>query len=200
MNTMPQLLLVELAKALKKRAPKTLRSAEGTPEGAADRKRAAVLVPLKRSSRSGSLEILFTRRTDSVEHHKGQISFPGGLCEEADRDSTETALRETKEELGLSPRKVRILGLLDDVLTAQSNFVVTPVVGVLPSPLRLRPKREEVAEIIRVPLNALQDPACQRTELWNVEGRRFPVYFYRHQEHIIWGATARILRNLLALM
>lgn len=161
------------------------------PEGKTHR-RAAVLVPL--FVREGQLWVLFTRRTDTVEHHRGQISFPGGGQEPGDATLLQTALRETEEELGISPADVRLLGSLSPIVTI-TNFYVQPYVAAIPQPYVFRPAETEIAEVVEVPLSALLDPAV--LEQKTLPGRPEPILFYHHGPHTIWGATARILSELL---
>ena len=155
---------------------------------------AAVLVPL--FEHNGKHHLLFTKRTSHVEHHKGQISFPGGTFDPTDNCLLSTALRECYEEIGLRGEDVEVLGELDDI-TTKSNFVVTPFVGCIPYPYPFRLLEEEVERLLLVPLPALL-------------GRRSRVIagalgilgmggYYQYQGDVIWGATARILRQFLEL-
>ena len=155
-------------------------------------RRAAVLVPLY--VRDGALRILFTRRTETVEHHRGQISFPGGVEEEADDSAFATAVRETQEELGISPGLVHLLGALTP-LTTITDFFVEPFVGAIPYPHVLKPAEAEIAEVIDAPVAALLDPRVLETK--TLPGREEPTLFYHYGEHVIWGATARMLKELL---
>jgi len=159
------------------------------PEG---RRRAAVLLPL--FVRDGALRVLLTRRTDTVEHHRGQISFPGGVEEEDDDTPWATAVRETEEELGIAPGDVRLLGPLTPLVTV-TDFFVEPFVGAIPYPHVLRPAAAEIAEVIDVPVAALLDPKTLERRL--LPGRDEPTLFYHHGPHVIWGATARMLKELL---
>ncbi len=155
-------------------------------------RRAAVLVPLY--EREGSLWVVLTRRTETVEHHRGQISFPGGAEEENDGTPLETALRETEEEIGIARGDVRVLGPLTP-LTTVTDFYVEPFVGAIPYPYVFRPSEAEIAEVVEVPVAALLDPgALERRPL---PGRDEPVLFFHHGPHVIWGATARMLKELL---
>jgi 8-oxo-dGTP pyrophosphatase MutT (NUDIX family) len=160
-----------------------------------DLRRAAVLIPLYRGP--GGVHVLFTRRTDTVETHKGQISFPGGSMDTGDVDPIRTALRETEEELGIPADRVRVLGVLDDVLTVVSGFVITPVVGVIPDPVTLQPSPAEIAEVIRVPLDVFRDPANLRVERRERGGKAVDVLFFTYGAHVIWGATGRIMKTLV---
>ncbi|HEY1249772.1 MAG TPA: CoA pyrophosphatase [Thermoanaerobaculia bacterium] len=155
-------------------------------------RRAGVLIPL--FVRDGGLWILFTRRTDTVEHHRGQISFPGGSEEEEDGSLLETALRETREEIGVEEADVRYLGALTP-LTTVTDFYVEPFVGAIPSPYPFRVAESEIAELIEAPVAALLDPRILEKRI--LPGREEPTLFYHHGAHVIWGATARMLAELL---
>jgi 8-oxo-dGTP pyrophosphatase MutT (NUDIX family) len=157
---------------------------------------AAVLIPLL--FKEGAWHVLVTQRTERVEHHKGQISFPGGACEPGDVDLLATALRETNEEIGVPPDAVEVLGVLDDFPTI-SNFVVTPFVAVIPYPFAYRLNDGEVERVIEVPLSFLRDPAHLRVERREHQGQFHDVLFWDYGPHLIWGATARMLKDLLEL-
>ncbi len=154
---------------------------------------AAVLVPL--IERPTGATILLTRRTEHLAHHAGQISFPGGRVEAGDTDPIDTALREAEEEVGLDRRQVEILGQLDRYQTI-TEFLVTPVVGVLEPPVQLNPDPHEVAEVFEVPLSFVLDPRNhQRHALW-IRGRCRYYYVLPYGEYRIWGATAAMLVGL----
>lgn len=157
-------------------------------------RRAGVLVPLILGA--GRPDLLFTRRTDHVETHKGQISFPGGTVDEGDADIVHTALREAEEELGIGANLIDIRGILDDH-AVPSGFIITPVVGILDALPLLTPNPQEVAEAFTVPFGFFCNPTNGRSELREYRGGRREVWFYEHGEHIIWGATAMIVRSLL---
>lgn len=158
-------------------------------------RRAAVLVPLYQAD--GETFLLLTRRTQMVEHHKGQIAFPGGAADEGE-DLLQTALRETFEEIGIPPEQVEILGRLPDTEVTVSGFRVTPYVGVIPHPYPFRLNAEEIEDLVSVPLAAFRDPANLRVEQreW-APGRRTKVYYYTYEGQTIWGATARIIKDLV---
>lgn len=159
---------------------------------------AAVLVPLY--PRDGLWHVLLTKRTDWVEHHKGQVSFPGGAADPGDSDLRFTALRETYEEIGLLPEDVEIIGQLDDIVTI-SNFCVTPFVGaVLRSPYAFTLHQEEVAALLEVPIPHLLDPANVRWDRRSLDGREVLLPNYLFGEHVIFGATARILAQFLEMV
>ncbi|MGH9399777.1 MAG: NUDIX hydrolase [Thermoanaerobaculia bacterium] len=155
-------------------------------------RRAAVLVPL--FVREGGLWVLFTRRTETVEHHRGQISFPGGTEEPQDESLFATAMRESEEEIGLARGDAIPLGSLSPMVTSTS-FYVEPFVAAIPQPYVFRPQESEIAEIIEAPVAALSDPAILEKKPF--PGRPEPVLFYHYGRHVIWGATARILAELL---
>jgi len=158
--------------------------------------KAGVLILLY--EREGETMLLLTRRTERVLHHPGQISFPGG--EQHPGESLEaTALRETEEELGLDLVAVRILGRLTPLFIPPSNFCIYPTVAFLPGTPVFRPQPDEVAEVIEVPLRRLLDPDSRRREAWPMGDRRVNVPFYEFQGHKIWGATAMVLAECLAL-
>ena len=159
--------------------------------------RAAVLVPL--FDKEGSCHLLFTRRTDQVKYHKGEISFPGGMFDEEDGDLKKTALREAFEEIGLNEDDIQILGALDDIVTV-TEFIVTPFVGIFPYPYTFKLSPIECAELIEVPLASLLDTDCygEKEIIQHDQKRIVETYQYRH--HNIWGATARILKQFLDLI
>lgn len=148
----------------------------------------------------GEPHILFTKRSERVAHHKGQISFPGGIVETRDGSRLETALRECREEIGLPPESVEILGTLDDTETQATQFVITPFVGLVRKPVAWRPDGKEIEQVLELPLAGLMDPASFRVEIWTGGGQPTPVYFYECQGQVVWGATARILKQFLDLL
>jgi len=158
--------------------------------------RAGVLIPL--AARGQGIELIFTRRTDTVLTHKGQISFPGGQREDTDGETVETALRESYEEIGLQPSRVTVLGELDDVFTAVSSFVITPVVGLVEGGLdELVLARDEVKSLLVVPVTQLLDPQVHSTETRNVGEQRYRIHYYTIGDDVIWGATGRIIYQFL---
>ncbi len=158
--------------------------------------RAAVLLPLiPRAAAQGGSTLMFTRRTDSLARHSGQVSFPGGRSEAGDPSLVETALRETFEETGIAPAFVSVAGYLDRYLTG-TGFDIQPVVGLLAEGFALTPDPREVAEIFEVPLAFLCDPANRRRESREIGGRQRTFYAFTYRHHEIWGATAAIVVNL----
>lgn len=154
----------------------------------------AVLLPLYQES--GQYHLLFIKRTQTVKDHKGEVSFPGGTREEGET-LRETALRECTEEIGLNAGDVEILGELDDEITATSNYIVSTFVAAIPWPYQFSINKEEVEEIIGIPISALLDTNCRQPDrrLADDGGRDFHIYHCRGR--VIWGATARILDRFL---
>lgn len=140
--------------------------------------------------------ILFTRRTEWVETHKGQISFPGGMQDGQDPDLLHTARRETFEEVGILPDNIEPLGQLDDFYTV-TNFVVSPFAGLIKSPFIYKINQREVAEVLEVPLGLFLTDAHFEVKKWDYKGQLYDVYFYYYQDQVIWGATAFILNRFI---
>ncbi len=165
------------------------------PAKPAKRKSAAVLVPL--FEHEEQLHVLYTRRTDWLPSHQGQVAFPGGGVDEADADLLATALREAHEEIGLSPETVEVLGSMSMINSVASGYAVAPFVGVIPYPAKLRPNPREVAQIFSVPIAALGDERFRGKYRWQ-SGGTFPAILYGEQT--IWGLTLRITLSLLELI
>ena len=158
--------------------------------------KASVLLPIvSRNVSDGGPTVLFTRRTETLARHSGQVSFPGGRSEAGDLSPVETALRETFEETGIAPAFVTVAGYLDRYLTG-TGFDIQPVVGVLAEGFALAPDPREVAQVFEVPLAFLLDPANRRREVREIGGRQRRFYAFTYKEHEIWGATAAIVVNL----
>jgi len=154
---------------------------------------AAILVPIY--EKNGQHHILFIKRTEWVEKHKGEISFPGGTYEAQDKTLLDTALRESAEEISLNPDDVEILGELADVSSVKTNYAITPFLAVIPWPYELKVDGHETEEIIEAPIATLMNIGRSRQEL---RGREtVTVYQYDYQGRVIWGATARILAEFL---
>jgi len=158
---------------------------------------AAILVPL--FQKEGDCHLLFTKRSQEVKYHKGEISFPGGVVDEEDKELINTALREANEEIGLKESDVQIIGVLDDIVTI-TEFIVTPIVGLFPHPYPFKVSEAEIAELIEVPLASLlnEDSFSERKIFRG--GQNEIVYAYQYEKYIIWGATARILKQFLDLI
>ena len=160
-------------------------------------KQAGVLILLHPVA--GRLQFPLTRRPENVEFHKGQISLPGG-SQEAGETPAQTALRETQEEIGAPAGEIELLGPLTPLYVPPSNFNVHPWVGWLANRPAFRAEPTEVAELIEVPLDVLLDPATPQVEEREMRGGRWPVPFYRIGPHKVWGATAMILAELVAMI
>ncbi len=158
---------------------------------------AAVLLLL--AGPEGDYRVIFTKRTSKVEHHKGEISFPGGVREPVDKTLEQTALRETHEEVGVKPTDVKVLGAFDDIVT-RSNIHVTPFVGWMAYPYEFKPFADEVAEILPVPLPHLLLPENIIDETREVDGKKFKMRSYKYGDHIIFGATAMMVRRFLDIV
>jgi len=154
---------------------------------------AAVLTPIV--VRESDLTVLLTQRTAHLRDHAGQISFPGGRCERRDASPIDTALRETREEVGIEPRQVEILGTLPEHSTS-TGFRITPVVGLVQAPLDLKLDDFEVAEAFEAPLAFFLDAANYRLESVIVGGRTHRFWVVPWRGYYIWGATASILVSL----
>ncbi len=149
--------------------------------------------------KDGQYCVLLNRRTDQVEHHKGEISFPGGSKDAKDATLLDTALRETYEEMGIRPEDVEVLGQVDDTPT-NTKFLITTAVGTIPYPYDFNPSELEVAEVLEVPIPALMDDETRRDEVRIVDDDLDYAPSYVYQGHMIFGATARVLSRFLELL
>lgn len=157
---------------------------------------AAILIPIVAVPEP---TLLFTQRTENVRKHKGQISFPGGSVDAADRSALDAALREAHEEIDLDPSSVEVLGELDTFPTFVSGFTVTPFVGWLDTEPVLTANPDEVAEVIHVPLRDLTDE-IRSDPGFEFEGMTYPTEAWVWRNKVIWGVTARIVRQFLELL
>ena len=157
---------------------------------------ASVLAPIQ--ERPDGDYLILTLRSKNLSSHSGQVAFPGGSVDPGDAGAVDTALRETHEEIGVDPGHVRIVGQLDQVF-AGYNFLVTPFVGLIPYPYEFRPDPRETAAVFAVPVAALlkQDAMTLDSRL---SRRSEPIYHFQYQEWDIWGATARMVKQLLELV
>ena len=160
--------------------------------------RAAVLVPL--FQKGGRYHVLFTKRTDRVKHHKGQISFPGGVVDEGDENIEATALRETFEEIGLPEENMEILGKLDDAVTISSAYLITPIVAEITYPYPFSINEDEIEELIEIPLEAFLDENRWTDETYSNGDKKVLSFRFEYEGKIIWGATARIMRQFLDIL
>ena len=157
---------------------------------------AAVLVPLLWEA--DEWHLLFTRRTERVESHKGQVSFPGGGCDEGETTPEETALREAEEELGIDAQQIRMLGRLTNMITI-SSFRVTPVVGVIQWPTVLRVGRMKWSACLRSRFNWLAD-SRNRWEFTMPGRKRFLIAYHPYDGELLWGATATMTVDFLKVL
>lgn len=156
-------------------------------------KPAAVLIPIL--EHSAELSVLLTQRSADLKHHAGQVSFPGGRMESADADITETALRETHEEVGIAPEQVDVAGFLHPMLTV-TGYAVTPIVGLIEPSISLTLDRTEVEHAFEVPLSYLLDEGNQQISQRELHGVTVPIVEFNYASMRIWGATANILVSL----
>jgi 8-oxo-dGTP pyrophosphatase MutT (NUDIX family) len=156
---------------------------------------AAVLVPLFRAGEAHEPYVVLTRRRADLRRHAGEISFPGGRQDGEDADLTHTALREAEEEIGLMRSQVSMLGALPATSTFATNYIIHPFVGEIPAGLAWRPSAREVDAVLELPLDAVRSGRT-RADIER-RGFTFETDAYVVGEHLIWGATARILEHLL---
>ncbi len=165
--------------------------------GPGPRRVAAVLVAMV--ERNDGLRVLFTRRNEQLAQHAGQVSFPGGGVEPGDADALATALRETREEIGIDAGLIEPIGYLDAFETI-SSYCITPVVAWLDPDYQATPDPREVAQVFEVPLGFFLDPANRRALCMNYQGRVREIYEFVYADQRIWGATAAMLLNLVRRM
>lgn len=163
------------------------------PEGV----RAAVLCPL--FIREGEIHLLLIKRSQQLKHHKGEVSFPGGVKESCDNSLLETCLRETREEVGIIPGDINIIGRLDEVDTT-TGFLVSPFLGLIPHPYDFQLNDQEVDHLITVPIAGFTD-VTRQYDFYYFNGRRLAsLIAYHIDNQIIWGATARIIEQLITML
>src|SRR5271169_1720179 len=154
---------------------------------------AAVLVLIQETQLEHYVTLI--ERAATLCLHSGEIAFPGGSVAAEDKDALAAALRESQEEIGIDPENVQIIGQLDQV-TVGPQYLVTPFVGLVMSPFNASPNKEEVSSVISIAVSALLDPDCFTAEL-KTDGKPRVIYHFRYEALDIWGATARILKQLL---
>lgn len=186
----------QLKEALEAAGPNSDGFSEITVNDETQLKCAAVLVPLVWENEEWHL--LYTRRTDKVESHKGQVSFPGGACDDGETTPEQTALREAEEEIGLDPKNVKVLGRLGDMITI-SYYRVTPVVGVVKWPTVFRVGEHEVARVFTIPLGWLANPS-NRWQFERPETKRALIAYQPYDGELLWGATARMTVDFLKIL
>ena len=186
MKNLPDL----IREALQKRVPRVIEDKDSRS------RYAAVLIPLFQDG--DEYRVLLTQRTQKVEAHKGQISFPGGRIDEADRSLLETALREAYEEVGLRRKDVTVLGRTDDMRTVASNYIVHPFVGHIPGAYPFAVNKDEVERLITVPFRVFVEGGSVMPV--HYEGGVYEGLAYTCDGEVIWGATARIMNNLVSIV
>ena len=159
--------------------------------------KSSVLIPILK--RNGNYQILFTKRTEDVEHHKGQISFPGGVKNLEDETVYDTATRESFEEIGLEKNNIEFLGILNEVVTP-SNFHITPIVGFIKENQKFNYNKKEVSEIFEIEIDKFFDEKYLRTEERIIFDKPRIIYFYDVWHEPIWGATAYFVKQLVDLI
>ena len=190
LDTNPEALIEAIRNKLVERTP-TAQATDGA-------KPAGVLIPLH--FRDDCWYVILNVRSEHVSQHQGEIAFPGGKLEPNDADMTACALRETWEEMGIKPEDVDVLGHMDAVLT-RTNFLVWPTVGVVPHPYNFRLENREVAGVLQIPLQKLlSGEAVLHEARLNEYGDLVHRKAYKHEEHLVFGATAWILSDLLELI
>lgn len=142
--------------------------------------------------------MLLTRRSETLTSHRGEVSFPGGRVDPGE-SFEQAALREAHEEVALEPSAVHVHGRLDPISTMVSRSFIVPVVGTVDHPAVLQPAIDEVERIMWVPLAELTRDDTFREEIWDFNGERRPMFFFELDDETIWGATARVLHQLMRM-
>jgi len=163
------------------------------PEGV----RAAVLCPL--FIHEGEAYLVLIKRSQQLKHHKGEISFPGGVRESSDNSLLDTCLRETKEEIGIQAEDITIIGRLDEVDTT-TGFLVSPFLGLIPHPCRFHLNYQEVEHLLIVPITKFTDISCQYNFYYFNGKQLFSLVAYHINNQVIWGATARVIEQLVTIL
>jgi 8-oxo-dGTP pyrophosphatase MutT (NUDIX family) len=158
----------------------------------------SVLLPL--FIKDGQYWILLIRRADTLKYHRGEVSFPGGVVDEVDENLESTAKREAFEEVGILGDDIEILGPLDDVSTVTSNFIIHPFIGIVPFPYSFKINRQEVNHLIEIPLQFFLKSSHPKPISIEYKGSAFETPAFEYDGAIIWGATERILENLIAFI
>jgi len=182
----------DLKALLSQREPKRIEDKVGTYT------QASVLLPL--FIKDNHYWLLLMRRANTVEYHKGEVSFPGGVVDERDDNLESTAKRETFEEIGIKEKDIEMLGQLDDMTTITSRFIVHPFVGIVPFPYEFNINRREVEHLIEIPLQFFLDPSQPRAFPIHYKGDTFETPAFIYEGIVIWGATERILENFISVI
>jgi 8-oxo-dGTP pyrophosphatase MutT (NUDIX family) len=162
-------------------------------------RRAAVLMPLVQVN--GDWHMLYTRRTQTVQDHKGQVSFPGGAVDPGDHTVEITAIREAHEEIGLHADQVELLGRMPQMRTI-TEYLITPIVGIVPWPFEYRLSLSEVERVFTVPLTWLADEANHEEKMVMLRNERLEhvVVYHPYDGELLWGITARLTLNFLQMV
>ncbi len=157
---------------------------------------ASVLVPMFVENKEWHL--LFTKRTDTLQFHKGQVSFPGGVSDQGDESPEATALRESWEEISLKSELVKVLGCLPTFIS-NTNYQITPVVARIPWPICLSPNPDEVQKIFSIPLKWLTEPDHREWKPYQLPNGKVHqvIYFQPYNGETLWGITAMITVALI---
>lgn len=147
----------------------------------------------------GRLHLVLTQRTETLPNHRGQISLPGG-AQESGESFTQTALRETEEELGIDPTQIWVVGDLTPLYISASNYCIHPIVGYMSVQPTFQPDPSEVAQVLQVPVSSLLDPATAQEETWFLRGTSVRVPLFNLDGHKVWGATAMVLAEFVELI
>jgi 8-oxo-dGTP pyrophosphatase MutT (NUDIX family) len=145
------------------------------------------------------VRIIFTRRTDALTSHAGQVSFPGGRIDPTDHGPAAAALREMQEEMGVAPTRISVIGRIDEIITV-TGYHITPIVGTLPPDTQFEPNPLEVARVLSVPLDALLDASRWQPDEREWKGQVMRLWKFPFEDDLIWGATAQMLRQFMELL
>jgi len=163
-------------------------------------RKAAVLVPMLK--KNAAWHILFTKRSEYLEEHRGQVSFPGGRIEDKDISAEHAALRETHEEIGIPSEKIFVLGSLREIPSI-TNFLITPVIGVLDYPLSLKIQKQEVSNVFTIPLKWLANPSnfqVFQRDLPEPFSKVNTIYYKSYKKNILWGISAKIIQIFISVL
>lgn len=193
-------LILDLQEAVKMEIPYSDHNQRNFPDHLIQELIPAAVLVLFACSRAQGVHLLFTRRSETVETHKGQMAFPGGHCDRADLDGPSgTALRETEEEVGILREYIEVLGGLPPLVTP-TGFFIQPIVGFLKIPLEevvFHLSADEIAETLWVPIEKLNQSEVYRREFVSVLGKELPIDVFQVDHYRIWGATGTMTKNIL---
>lgn len=172
-------------------------SEKGFPEVPEGMRAAAVLIPL--IERQGRVDVLFTLRSSKLKDHPGQISFPGGGVETADKNPAQTAVRETVEEIGVHSSQIELVGVMEPLATG-TGFYITPAVGFLDPDCVYAPQTSEVEEVFELPFSFFTNPENHKVHPIIYQGKKHKLWAMPYNDRFVWGATAQILRNVYEMI